>query len=357
LAVTKSPTAVICLSPYAGGMEIDSIKMAEKLAPHCQALLIAKADHFIAKEYANKERAFDLETINFSSNLSFSIIFGVRKLVKRYGIKNVIFFGASELKSLYFSFLGMDINLIIRHGTTKSTPKKDWFHRLIYSKVNYHVAICQHLANNVKKIIPFGKSTKLKVIYPSLNLYPDTTIDFSEKPHIPLQILHVGRIAPGKGQITAIKACKILHEHNIDFHLTFVGGFHDDYQKSFNNFLSSIPYKDKITLAGHQNDLESFYLQSDIFLFPSDGEGLSNAFIEALAFGLACIAYDNTSFPELLDLGFTFDMVQNGSVESLSHTLLEKSSNKNYTSFRHNSTLALEKFTSKEVQETLACLV
>ncbi|MEA3373149.1 MAG: lipopolysaccharide biosynthesis protein, partial [Campylobacterota bacterium] len=128
--------------------------MAEKLAPYSKTVLIAKTGHFIANEVASKRDDFFLETISFNSNLSLSIIFGARKIIKKYDIKNVIFFGASELKSLYFSFLGLDINLIIRHGTTKSTPKKDWFHRLIYSKVNYHIAICEHLANNVKEIIP-----------------------------------------------------------------------------------------------------------------------------------------------------------------------------------------------------------
>jgi len=30
-------------------------------------------------------------------------------------------------KSLYFAFLSLDINLIVRHSTTKSTQKKDYY--------------------------------------------------------------------------------------------------------------------------------------------------------------------------------------------------------------------------------------
>lgn len=124
----KSNTAVICLSPYSGGMELDAIKLAQKLSNHAQIILIAKQDYFIEKQaYSLENSKIKLETIKFCSSFSFAIIFKMRKILNQHNIKNVIFFGASEMKSLYFAFLGFDINLIIRHGTTKSTPKKDFF--------------------------------------------------------------------------------------------------------------------------------------------------------------------------------------------------------------------------------------
>ena len=161
-----SNTAIICLSPYQGGMEIDSIKLSQLLQSVSNITLIAKKDTFIEKTFRELDLKYPIsfETITFKSSLSLSIILGVRKIIQENNIKNVIFLGASELKSLYFSFIGLDINLIIRHGTTKSSPKKDWFHKLIYSNVNYHITICEHLAKNVKFIIPFGKKTQLKII-------------------------------------------------------------------------------------------------------------------------------------------------------------------------------------------------
>ena len=224
----KQPTAIICLSPYAGGMEIDSIKLAKKLSNYSKVVVIAKSGYFIESkkdEYIGFND-IKLETISFRSSLGLSIILQARKIIKKYDIKNIIFFGASELKSLYFSFFGLNINLIVRHGTTKSRPKKDWFHRLIYSDVNYHVSICKHLENNVKYIIPFGKQTKSKLIYSSF--------EFDEPKHIKqdkLTLLHIGRIAHGKGQVDAIKACEILVENNIDFVFNIVGGFDENYKK------------------------------------------------------------------------------------------------------------------------------
>ena len=71
-------------------------------------------------------------------------------------------------------------------------------------------------------------------------------------------------------------------------------------------------------MIGYTNDVEKYYKVADIFLFPSYGEGLSNAFIEALAHNLVCICYNNTSFPELKDLGFYFQMCTNLDVDALS---------------------------------------
>jgi len=349
----KERIAVICLSPYSGGMEIDSIKLAKKLSSYANITLIAKANYFIANqkdEYVGLND-IELETIDFSTNFSFSIIFKVRKIIRAKNIKNVIFFGASELKSLYFAFLGFDINIIVRHGTTKSRPKKDWFHRLIYSKVNYHVSICKHLQKNVEYIIPFGKASKSVLIYPSLEIK-----DIKKVEHKKLTLVHVGRVARGKGQLDAVLACDVLVKNNIDFVFYIVGGFDEKYQDEFMKLYHSLEYKDKIKLVGFTKDVDSYLSKSDIFLFPSYGEGLSNAFLEALSNNLMCISYNNTSFPELQELGFEFEMADNKDIKNLKEKLFYSVENrKNYeNSLEYNRELVVKMFSvQKEINEYL----
>ena len=253
--------------------------------------------------------------------------------------------------------MGLDINLIIRHGTTKSRPKKDWFHRLIYSKVNYHVAICEHLAKNVEYIIPFGKKTELKIIYSSLLNIPEPK--HHAKSDV-IQLLHVGRIAKGKGQEDAILACKKLYDENIDFNLTLVGGFDESYKEEFLRFLENCTYKEKIKLVGHTKNVQSYLDNSDVFIFPSHGEGLSNAFLEALSNNLICISYDNTSFPELQKLGFYFHCVKDRDINHLQDKLLVVSNSidlekeKSY----NNYVLATSLFSlDKELNEYLTLLI
>jgi glycosyltransferase involved in cell wall biosynthesis len=319
LEIKKQTTAIICLSPYSGGMEIDAIKLAKKLSNNIDITVIAQEDKFIANQKNDYVgyNGITLETIKFSSSFSFSIIFAVRKIVQEKNIKNVIFFGASELKSLYFSFLGLDINLIIRHGTTKSRPKKDWFHRLIYSNVDCHVSISEHLLNNVRYIIPFGKTTKEALIYPSFKIKLP-----KENNNRVLKILHIGRIAEGKGHIDAIRACEILVQNDIDFEFDIVGDFDEDYKKEFLIYFEHCKYKEKINLIGYTRNVYIYIERSDIFLFPSYGEGFGNSFIESISRKVVCLVYYNTTFVEFKKLGLYFHYVSNKDIEALSKKLL-----------------------------------
>ena len=348
-------TAIVCLSPYSGGMEIDSIKLAKKLSSHTNIVLVAKKDKFIANCYLDyvSVDSVALETINFMNSISLSLFFRMRKIIKKYNIKNVIFFGASELKSLYFAFLGFDINLIVRHGTTKSRPKKDWFHRLIYSGVNYHISICKHLQKNVECIIPFGINSKSILIYPSLEIK-----DITKVQHEKVALVHVGRVARGKGQSDAILACEILAKNNIDFVFYIVGGFDEKYQDEFMRLYNSLEYKDKIELVGFTNEVNSYLAKSDIFLFPSYGEGLSNAFLKAVNANLYCIAFANTSFPELKELGFEFALANNQDLNDLENVLLKSVHNLNNENILKNKDYIDKLFsTQREVDEYLSCLI
>ena len=304
---------------------MDAVRIAKLISPNVNVCLIAKENSPISTNYIQELKVNDIElkTINFRSVFSLSIILGVRKIIKERNIKNVIYLGASELHALVIAFLGLDINLLIRHGTTKTRPKKDFLHRLTYNNVGYHIAICKHLANNVKYIFPFGKNTELKVIYSSLRHQPTFTSKPVEIKNRPIQLIHVSRIIDAKGQVDAIDACEVLFQKNIPFELTFLGDFEPGYEATFVTHLETKPYKDQIHILGFKSDLSEYYNNSDILLFPSKGEGLSNTFIEALSYGLVCISYDNTSFPELQELGFKFFMAENLNVDSLKDTLLE----------------------------------
>lgn len=319
----KSNTAIICLSPYHGGMEIDAYKMTNMLCNYINITLIVKENSFIEKKYKAEliQKGVNIETISFRKNFSLSIITNAKKIIKNNGIKNVIFFGASELKSLYFSFLFLNINLVIRHGTTKGTSKKDFLHKLIYAKVNYHIAISNHLSKNVREIIPFGKNTKLLTIYPSLSLVPSITKLKKYDIDRTITLLHVGRIVDGKGQIDAIKACKLLHDNKRKFILYLVGEIEENYGENLINFINTLPYKDSIKIKPFTFDILSYYKKSNIFIFPSKGEGFGNAFMEALSYGLVCVAYNNSTFPEFQNQGFDLLLAQDQNIKSLMEAL------------------------------------
>ena len=75
----KEPTAVICLSPYSGGMELDAILFAKKLVPYTKTIMIVQKDHFIAKKL--QEDSLTFETISLFKSISPSIFFRTRDMV------------------------------------------------------------------------------------------------------------------------------------------------------------------------------------------------------------------------------------------------------------------------------------
>lgn len=317
----KQPTAVICLSPHIGGMELASLKLAKTLSRYVDLTFVIQKGKFIHQQCLNNPDYQDIrfETIAFSRTLGISLIRNGRRIVQKHGIKNVIFLGASELKSLYFSFLGLDINLIVRHGSTKSTPKKDWFHRLIYSRVAWHVPISKYMSENVKYIIPFGEKSRLKVIVPSLpkpiSILPKTTS------HV-LRLLHIGRVTEGKGLDKAILACSILEDNQIDFLLDNFGPSDSKFLPKLDQLLHSLSYRNKIHINGFTDSIYDEYHRHDIFIFPPRGEGYGNVIMEAIAHGIIVIAFDNTAISNFGEMGFHIHLIEDQNIDALKERLL-----------------------------------
>ena len=314
----KSPTAIVCLSPYLGGLELDAIKYTNKLSCLAETILICKKDSLLAKK-AKHDNHFIVVEIPFRFNISVSLFYFFKKAIQKYSIKNIIYFGASELKSMFFSVRNLNTNFIIRHGTRKR-PKKNWYHSLIYSIVNYHVGISKNLTANIINGIPISGKTKVKTIYPSVKY-----IQMPKQSKITdnIQILNTGRIAADKGHIDMIDACDILYQNDINFTLNIVGTGDPEYVKKIMKYSRSKIYSKNIKFHGFKETISKFLELNDIFLFPSYGEGLSNSFTEALCHGLVCLSYDNTSFVEFRELGFHTHLVDNLDKYSLSQKLLQ----------------------------------
>ena len=316
------PVAVMCFSSGTGGMERSAVRLAETLARVSDVILFCKQGSFTESLYNEGKYSFKCEPISFwSRKFSPAMLFSVRSKLDKHDIGNVIFLGASELKTLYFSFLGKDINVCVWHGTTKSRPKRDFIHNLVYSCVNHHVAISEHLGRNVKEIVPINDNVDHRVIRPSFDFDADRLSRHNDKATKTINIIHVGRIADGKGQIDAVLACNSLYEKGMDFHFKIIGGSDGDYLRELNASIEGTPYKEFISVEGFVEDVGVYLKEADIFLFPSLGEGMPNAFIEALHYDIACIAYDNTVFPEFLDMGFYVHIVKNKDISALSDKL------------------------------------
>ena len=115
-----------------------------------------------------------------------------------------------------------------------------------------------------------------------------------------------------------------------------------------------------IIFHGHTNDPTSAIFNSDVFLFPTKGEGFSNAMIEAISYGLVVLSYENSSMPEMKEQGFNIHLVEDQNQKLLNDKLiyiLENFKKEKELSFQ-NCSLAKDFFSKeKEKNEYLALLV
>lgn len=322
-----APTLIACLSPNRGGMELDTLKMLELLAPHVELTLLCQQGSFIEQEARKRAlRGVHVAPVRFRCRtLSPAVIRAATRCIAERGIRNVIFFGALELKSLYFAFRRFDLNVIVRHGTTKGTPKKDWLHRKVYSCVDHHVAISEHLRRNVEQIVPLGQA-QTRVIYPSLAT--SWTGRSSQEAQGVVRLVHLGRLVPGKGQLEAVKACTALAAAGVRFELTLVGSVEArQYLARLEAAVAALPDPAAVRIIGHSSDPGRYLREADVFLFPSHGEGFGNAFIEAAATGLVPITFRNTVFPEFQRHGLHFHMATDGDQNELNQIVLRVAMN------------------------------
>lgn len=300
--------AIICLSHYWGGMELDALKLAKAFNLKHQTVLICKDGSDLQKHAEAKNIPF--RAVKFKNKLSFKLIFSLLDIFKKNHVNRAIFLGTSEIKSIFFAkkiFRG-ELKLAIRYGTTMGSSKKDPLHRLFYSCVDFHVGISKHIVENVKKVIPVSPSSIVTKIYAGTEFY--VPVDVVERRK---SIINVSRVVDGKGHKDLIFATKDI---KIDVYI--IGKGEPEY---INELKSIIPDRDndKYHFMGYIEPakVKEELWRHGIFVFPSYGEGLGNALVEALGAGLVCITYDNTVFTEFLDLGFYMHVISNGDVKQL----------------------------------------
>ena len=103
-------------------------------------------------------------------------------------------------------------------------------------------------------------------------------------------ILYVGRLAPEKGPLHLLRSMGPVLEQRDDITLCYVGDGPE--RAALEAMAGESGWGPRIVFAGFQEDPRPFYQMADVFALPSKEEGMSNALLEAMAFGLAVVATD-----------------------------------------------------------------
>ncbi|KAA3602761.1 MAG: glycosyltransferase family 1 protein [Calditrichaeota bacterium] len=176
---------------------------------------------------------------------------------------------------------------------------------------NYDSVVC--VANSVKNFeakANFHNPSKLTVIHNGIilsdyeNLKP--TSDLRKELGIPPEtklILNVGRLDEKKGLRFLVEAMPQILNQFPKTKLLLVGD--GDFRTELEARIKRLKLEDSVLLLGLKkvNEVQNIYQNSDIFVFPTLTEALSNVLLESMVNGLPVIATNTGGNPEVIENG------------------------------------------------------
>ena len=146
------------------------------------------------------------------------------------------------------------------------------------------------VSDNLRKFYA-NKIGKTKCIYiPNvIDSLPDKRSKLTNK-----NIITIGRLSPEKGQKDLIDVFKIVNKELPKTKLFMVGD--GPLKKELENYTKELKLTDKIIFTGFlgNKEKEKYILDSSIFILPSYTESFGLVLIEAMSYGLPCIAFDSS---------------------------------------------------------------
>lgn len=226
---------------------------------------------------------------------------------------------------------GMLEPYILAHNKFKKRVALFFYVRMNISKSRYLVVNSLSERENLMFLKPrdvaiIKNGLNLPVISRDINS-PFRDSNLSTQDH--LIFTYIGRIHPKKGLhifLTALLSILNSREKNKlrPFSLLIAGEFSSSsYQAQINDIVNSIGTRIPIRFVGHieGETKRNLFLATDIFFLPSLSEGMPNAILEALSYGVPVFATTTCNLPEIAIN--SMGILAEPSVESISEAFLK----------------------------------
>jgi len=112
-------------------------------------------------------------------------------------------------------------------------------------------------------------------------------------------VLYAGLLVPRKGIDKIIKVAHKLRKEDVIFLLAGDGPRRKEYEER----VKELKLEKKVVFLGWRTDMHKLYQASDVLLLPAEGEGLPGVVMEAMSFGVPCVASNIPCIPDLIENG------------------------------------------------------
>lgn len=168
-------------------------------------------------------------------------------------------------------------------------------------------------------------------------------------------ILNVGRLDANKNQKLLLEAFANLNTKN--WRLIFVG--EGDLKIEYQILAKNLGIANKVNFIETVPNVEKYYNGAKLFIFTSESEGFPNALLEAMSFGIPCIASDCNSGPSEIiqhnENGFLFEVNNQKQLEKQMMELMENEVLR--LKFSKNAIQSTSKYNSDEIYKQWKSIV
>ena len=249
-------------------------------------------------------------------------IFYLYQIFKKFEVDTIVLGLSQDLKAAGLAAKLAGVRQIIYRRGLANPLKNSLLNRFYFKHI-----VSKVIANSeeVKRSLLVKNSSLIKaldiyVIYNGANLeIISDKVDRNLKSS-PIIIGYVGRLVEGKGLNYLIELAVHLKNNQYDFVIKIVGIGKMRHQ--LQNYAKELNVEDSILFLEFLHDTSNFYKEIDIFVFPSESEGCSNALLEAMAHVKPIVAFNISSMPEMVDDGISGFLVPDKDVQLMAEKVI-----------------------------------
>ena len=245
---------------------------------------------------------------------------GIRKYLKERKPDRVVSFVGRINALVLTASVGMKLPIII---SERNDPKHDGRGAFMqwYCNRIYHQAKAIVYQNEHEKSC-FNKSLEQKGC-----IIPNPVSVAAEKTGSSITVATAGRLIEQKNQKVLVSAMAQVHKVYPDVKCRIYG--EGNLRAPLQTQIEELGLQDVVSLEGNVKDIHQRLADCGIFALTSNFEGLSNALIEAMMVGLACITTDYPGARELITNGENGLVVPMNDADALAEAIIKLIENNN----------------------------
>ncbi len=328
----------ICFSGAWGGLEMSTVKMTRlfhEAGFHSTA--ICRSDSPIEK--ALKTQGLAHHSFTPRDYFSPRSTWRIHKVLETIKPRAVFMHSTRDIWLITPALFGLPETKLIAFARmfVKDVSKKDFGHRLVYSRLNSMITLSKIQKSYLERLLPIpadrfvvipnGVDTKR---FSPRDRRDDIRAEWNVSPEHVLFGL-IGRLDRLKGSMEFVNAAAQVLRSYPQARFVMVGGNtiggEPEFDREVKTRIAELNLGSQVILTDFRSDIPDVMNALDVFVMPSYEENFANVMLEAMASGLPCIGTDSGGTPEILSYGDCGLLCQPQSSDSLAESMLTLLSN------------------------------